>query len=103
MEVIAGLMVESRLLQNQSEIYHEFNELSRNSERTYNELHTGMWWQSTESELRARHGNDSFLLPVIVFLDATQLDVTGKLSAKPVCITLGNFSIKLRVFNWYLT
>jgi len=103
MEAIADLMVEARLREHEGDIHHEFREISKNSQRAYNEMNTGMWWQTSESELRERCGPDSFLLPIIVFLDSTMLDATGKLSAKPVCITLGNFSIKLRVCNWYLT
>lgn len=97
MEVIAELMVDENLIKHQNDIYDEFKSLNIKGQRAFSELNSGMWWQETELQLRRRHGDDSYLLPVIIYLDATQLDATGKCSTKPVCITLGNFSITLRV------
>ena len=97
MESIADLMVDQQLVGNEKHIYHHYQPAIINGQKCYNELNSGMWWEETELVLRARCGPDSYLLPIIVYLDSTQLDATGKLSCKPICITLGNFSIKLRV------
>ena len=43
------------------------------------------------------HGDDACVLAVILHLDSTMLDVTGKHSATPVSITLGNFGLNIRV------
>ena len=106
MHVIAELMQEQELLKYQDGIATQYEEkMDSDGDRIYSELYTANWWKKTERELRDRCGEDSYLLPIILYLDATQLDVTGKNSAKPVCVTLGNFSGKIRVstFLWFLT
>ena len=49
-----------------------------------------------ERKVREVAGEDSFILPLIMHIDGTQLDVTSKHSAEPITITLGNFHIALR-------
>ena len=98
MHVIAELMQEQELLNYNDGIFTQYEEkMDSDGDRIYSELYTANWWKKTERDLRDRCGEDSYLLPIILYLDATQLDVTGKNSAKPVCITLGNFSGKIRV------
>ena len=106
MHVIAELMQEQELLKYQDGIATQFEEkLNTDGDRIFSELNSANWWKKSERELRDRCGEESFLLPIILYLDATQLDVTGKNSAKPVCITLGNFCGKIRVsmILWFLT
>ena len=103
METIAELMLDDELLRYPNDIYCEFRENTNEAgERVYSELHTGNWWRRSDELLRDRSGVDSYVLPIILYLDGTQLDVTGKECAKPVCITLGNFSGKLRVCYFYI-
>ena len=98
MHVIAELMQEQELLKYQDGIATQFEEkLNIDGDRIFSELNSANWWKKSERELRERCGEESFLLPIILYLDATQLDVTGKNSAKPVCVTLGNFCGKIRV------
>ena len=98
MHVLAELMLEPELLQYSGDISSQFEtKLDSEGNRIVSEMNTANWWLRTEEVLRERCGEDSFLLPIILYLDATQLDVTGKNSAKPVCITLGNFSGRIRV------
>ena len=100
MEVIAELMLGDGLLSYPNDISYEYHVLTdANGDRVFSELSTGNWWLRSQEMLQTRAGEDSYLLPIILYLDGTQLDVTGKLSAKPVCVSLGNFSGKIRVSN----
>ena len=103
METLAEMMQDDGLAEFQHLIAYEFHELlSDSGERIYSDLNSADWWLRSEHLLRSRVSNDSFLLPIILYLDGTQLDVTGKTNAKPVCISLGNFGGKLRVWFIYL-
>ena len=98
MEVIAELMLDDGLLSYPNDISYEYHEVTdADGDRVYSELNTANWWKRSQEMLQTRAGEDSYLLPIILYLDGTQLDVTGKLSAKPVCVSLGNFSGKIRV------
>ncbi len=57
------------------------------------ELCTGSWWRDTQKEEEERLGHRRvILLPLLVYTDGTLLDKFGKRSAKPIMISLGNFS-----------
>lgn len=97
METIAGLMWDPRLGPYQSEIFLEYLEVIYNDEQVASEMCNGRWWKKTEKDLREKHGPDSYLLPLVLHIDSTMLDVTNKHSATPVSLSLGNFSNHLRV------
>ena len=100
METVAELMWDENLLPRMSQIHVESQatlEMLRDRDYTFSELHQAKWWIQTQMDIRHQHGDDSYLLPIILHIDATQLDATGKHSATPVNLTLGNFSYLLRV------
>ena len=91
-------MLDKHLLPYYKEVFIKYKEeVDEDGNIVVSEMSSGNWWKNTEADLRARKGEDSFLLPIILYLDGTLLDVTGKQSAKPICVTLGNFSGRLRV------
>ena len=92
-----------QLINHSSEISVEYKEdLDLAGNPVVSELCNSAWWKSTEAALRRRTSDESCLLPILLYIDGTQLDVTGKQSAKPICITLGNFSGNLRVCFIYM-
>ena len=100
METVAELMWDENLLPRMNQVNVESQatlEMLRDRDYTFSELHQAKWWVQTQMDIRNQHGDDSYLLPIILHIDATQLDATGKHSATPVNLTLGNFSYLLRV------
>ena len=96
-EVIRDIMMEPKLADNLSNIAECYQELTIGDRRCFSELNNGEWWKKEEERVRVSHGVDACILPVIIHIDGTNLDVTSKHSAEPITITLGNFSIALRV------
>ena len=104
METVAELMWDENLLPHMNQVNVESQatlEMLRDRDYTFSELHHAKWWVQTQMDIRQRHGEASYLLPIILHIDATQLDATGKNSATPVNITLGNFSYHLRVCSFF--
>ena len=97
MEAIAELMMEPKLTEYKSSIHVAYSPNAFNGDESFSEINSGYWWKNNEQMLKGRLGPDHHLLPVIIYLDATSLDVTNKHSATPVCTSLGNFSRSLRV------
>ena len=48
--------------------------LKHDGERIYSEQNTGMWWQNTEKSL----SRGSKFLSIMLYLDATNINVLGK-------------------------
>ena len=97
MEVIEAMMQDDNLVQYRNEIATSYQELIIDGKQCYMEMNHGKWWQTTEDYIRSLHGDDSCLLPIILHIDGTTLDATNKHSADPVSISLGNFSVNIRV------
>jgi hypothetical protein len=60
-----------------------------------NDIHQGQWYSKTYHMFCQHKGRD-VLLPVILFIDKTHTDATGRLKQEPVLFTLGCFSLKTR-------
>ena len=59
-------------------------------ERIYGEQNTGIWWNETESSLPP----GAKLLSIILYSDATNVDILGKSQLHPIYISIGN------ILNW---
>ena len=59
-------------------------------ERIYGEQNTGTWWNKTESSLPP----GAKLLSIILYSDATNVDILGKSQLHPIYISIGN------ILNW---
>jgi hypothetical protein len=59
------------------------------------DLHQGEWYSETYY-MKCQHQNRDVLLPIILFIDKTHTDATGRLKQEPVLFTLGCFSLKTR-------
>jgi len=59
-------------------------------EKAYSEQNTGTWWKNTEKFLP----QDSYLLSLILYSDATNVDTLGKSQLHPIYISIGN------IVNW---
>ena len=97
MQVIAELMVEPNVIAQSSDVSIQYQPLMIDGRKCFSEMWNGLWWQKTEEMIRKQHGDESCVLAVILHLDSTMLDVTGKHSATPVSISLGNFGLNIRV------
>ncbi len=62
--------------------------------RTLGEINTGWWYHDTHTELC--DGPDDVLLPLIFFIDGSNIDNNGRLSVEPVTMTLGIFNRSTR-------
>ena len=67
-----------------------FEKLEINGERAYSEQNTGMWWKNTEDSLLP----GSKLLSIILYSDATNVDMLGKKNLHPIYMSIGNIK------NW---
>ena len=103
MQCIAELMVSPDIYPMRTHIALEFQPLIIDGERCFSNLWDSHWWEKAEAKLREDHGVESYLLPIILHLDSTSLDVTGKHSICPVSITLGNFPVDVQVFTILFT
>ena len=65
----------------------------------FQDLHNSLWWKETESKCRSTWPENErcSILPIILSMDDTTLDVTGKYVAKPMSFTIGTLSNKHRV------
>ena len=97
MEVLAELMVDPEIVAQSSNTSFQYQPLLVGDRNCYSEMWNGLWWLKTEEHLHMQHGDDACVLAVILHLDSTMLDVTGKHSATPVSITLGNLGMNIRV------
>ena len=59
------------------------------------ELNTGWWYRETKAEV-CTDPNKHILLPIVIFLDASNVDKNGRLQVNPMSFTLGIFKRKVR-------
>ena len=52
------------------------------------ELNTGWWYKETREEI-CSNPNKHILLPIIIFLDASNVDKNGRLKVNPMTFSLG--------------
>ena len=67
------------------------------------EMNTGSWWQNAENKMINSISEDSsiphdhhFLVPILLFSDATHCDRNGCLQAEPVLLSIGNIRVETR-------
>ena len=65
----------------------------------FQDLHNSFWWKESESECQSSWPENErcSILPIILSMDDTILDATGKHVAKPMSFTIGTLSNKHRV------
>ena len=68
----------------------ELNE--ETGERIYGELNSGIWWELTEIKLKEKFGSEVYLMPIIIYSDATTVELKGNVQAWPIMISIGNLS-----------
>lgn len=67
----------------------DYNE---NNDRIFSEQYSGNWWKKVQTQLP----NDTLILSIILYSDATTLDVLSKSTKHPVFLSLGNIPIHRR-------
>ena len=67
-----------------------FEKLEIDGERAYSEQNTGVWWKNVEDSLLP----GSKLLSIILYSDATNVDMLGKKNLHPIYMSIGNIK------NW---
>ena len=97
MPVLEELMMDDNLSAYPNDIAVSYEEYKIGECACYKEMCHGNWWRDAETYIRRESEGDSCILPIILHIDGTLLDATGKHSADPVSISLGNFSINIRV------
>ncbi len=58
--------------------------------RIYEHLSDGTWWEDTEHEINGEKGGTRRVFPITVYLDETYLTIAGSRTAKPVFAYAGN-------------
>jgi hypothetical protein len=84
-EAVTRLLVNTRVTF-ENELLLDFDNDSYVSGRI-SELNTGEWWKRMESDVRAKFGSSTKLLPIILSTDGSR--VSSKKSVKPVYLSLG--------------
>ena len=63
-----------------------------NDKRIFAELNTGDWWHNTEK--MSGFPQDAILIPLLLYTDSTWVTRSRGVTAKPIVLSLGNFSRK---------
>ena len=91
-----------RLLKDQ-ELMEESNWRYDSGHDVCGDLNTGDWWKEAEenmfhslSQFGITRTSNHYLVPVVLFIDATHCDIKGCLQAEPVLCTIGNISLEYR-------
>ena len=100
-KILTSLVNDTNVMTMNGDQFHLFyEELKCNNGTTlYADLHNSDWWKNTEDSIKPLMPNDKLcaVMPLILHIDDTILDATGKYTAKPISITIGNFSNSIRV------
>ena len=76
---------------------------NNNNNGMISEMNTGSWWHNAEKQMIESISEDSavppdhhFLVPILLFIDATHCDRNGRLQAEPVLLSIGNIKLETR-------
>jgi hypothetical protein len=86
MSIIRDLLSKKNLVEDAR--WHYTEKVDNEGNRIYEHLCNGLWWEKTEKAVPEGVG----LVPIILYLDGTWLSKNGRHSAKPISMSLGNFS-----------
>ena len=88
---IVSLLTNKSLMKEENLLLDSKNPLKKPSlSNTFNDVNSGWWYQKTVNTYCTN--NNDLLLPIILFIDGSNIDKSGRLSAEPVSMTLGIFN-----------
>ena len=94
-EQIVSLLTNYKLMKPDNLLLNPHNPFAEPNNTNLGEIDTGWWWRETKAEI-CRNGTNHILLPLVFFIDGSNIDKNGRLQVEPVTFTLGIFKRKLR-------
>lgn len=92
---LVSLLTDRRLMKPENLLLDERNPFAEVPDGILSELNTGWWYKETRDEI-CTNPNKHVLLPIIIFLDASNIDKNGRLQVNPMTFTLGIFKRAIR-------
>ena len=92
---LVSLLTDQNLMRTENLLLDSRNPFGEVPDGILSELNTGWWHKETRLEI-CTDLNRHILLPIVVFLDASNVDKNGRLQVNPMTFTLGIFKRSVR-------
>ena len=92
---LISLLTDTKLMKSQNLLLNPDDPFSEVPDGILAEVNTGWWFNETRREI-CTVPNKHILLPIIIFLDASNVDKNGRLQVNPLTFTLGIFKRAVR-------
>jgi hypothetical protein len=92
---LVSLLCDDVLMHDENLLLNPVNPFLDLREEFLGDLNTGWWYSETKAQLCSNPDKD-LLLPIIFYIDESNVDKSGRLQVHPVTITLGLFKRRIR-------
>ena len=92
---LVSLLTDRKLMKPENLLLDERNPFAEVPDGILSDLNTGWWYKETREEI-CTDPNMHILLPIILFLDGSNVDKNGRLQVNPMSFTLGIFKRSVR-------